>query len=332
MIRRDHKAAELHRLADLVRFRYGLAPQASEGARGLLERGRAIWEARAVLLAPIPGRSEPQLEQTIRTDLLDIITVLADLRVRLAPAAEAAQARGESLAQLDEAAAVLGSGPALERLRRALGQAPGRTAAAGTPARSPREPRTAWEHCDLGCAYLREGEPARAAQQFQRAIDLQPRDFWPNFYQGLCAYRLGRFEDALTAFRVCISLAQNPAECYFNRALTYEALGRTEQALLDYTRALHCDEDLTGAALNRGILHYNAGRYPQAAADFGRALATASERELRGVIHYNRALVELACHDRPAALADLKAASDSGHAQARDLSNRLQLTRSNVDE
>ena len=39
-------------------------------------RGREIWEARGLLLGPIPGRREPELEQRIRTDLLDIITDL----------------------------------------------------------------------------------------------------------------------------------------------------------------------------------------------------------------------------------------------------------------
>ncbi len=331
VILRHRKAAELHELADLVRFRYGLAPQPSEVSRSLLERGRAIWEARTLLLAPIPGRSEPSLEQMIRTDLLDIITVRADLRVRLAPAADAARVRGEALAELDEAAAMLGSGPALQRVRRALGKTLGRTAPSEATETVSREPRTAWEHCDLGCAFLREGEHALAARQFQQAIDLQPRDFWPNFYQGLCSYKLGRFEDALTAFRVCIALAQNPAECYFNRALTYEALGRTDQALLDYTRALHCDDHLTGAALNRGILRYKAGRYSEAKADFGRALATASGRELRGLIQYNRALVELASNNRSAALAALEIAKDSGHAPARDLYDRLEVTDKAVD-
>jgi tetratricopeptide (TPR) repeat protein len=322
-ILRDRKADELHQLADLVRFRYGLAPQLSEASRSLLERGRAIWEARTLLLAPILGRSEPGLEQAIRTDLLDIITVWADLRVRLAPAAEAVAARGEALAQLDEAAAVLGSGPALERLRRALGKELGRTTAAAATATASLEPRTAWEHCDLGCAYLREGEHALAARQFQQAVDLEPRDFWPNSYQGLCSYKLGRFEEALTAFRVCIALARDPAECYFNRALTYEALGRNDQALLDYTRAIHCDGRLTGAALNRGILHYKAGRYSEAAADFDRALAMASGCEIRGLIQYNRALMELARSNRPAARAALAIATDCGHAQARELYNRL---------
>jgi serine/threonine protein kinase/tetratricopeptide (TPR) repeat protein len=332
VILRDRKAAELHQLADMVRYQYGLAPRPSEASRSLLDRGRAIWEARTLLLAPIPGRSEPDLERMIRTDLLDIIAVWADLRVRLAPAAEAAAARGEALARLDEAAAVLGPGPALERLRRALCGELGRTTASAATATSLPEPKTAWEHCDLGCAYLREGEDALAARQFDQAVDLEPRSFWPNFYQGICSYRLRRFEEALTAFRVCIALAPDPAECYFNRALTYEALGRDHQAVLDYNRALRSDGRLTGAALNRGILHYKAGCYPEAAADFDRALATTSGRELRGLIQYNRALVELARNHRAAALTALEIATDCGHARARELYNRIEHDRSGSEK
>ena len=324
LVVRDRKAAELHRHADLVRFRYGLAPKPSEEANTLLNRGREIWAARSLLLTPVPGRRQPEVEQTIRTDLLDIITIWADVRVRLAPPAEAAEARRDALAQLDDAAALLGSAPALERLRRAYGKALGRPIASDGAASLSLEPRTAWEHCDLGRAYLRGAEYARAAEHFEQAVDLRPRDFWPNFYQGLCAYKLGRFEEALNAFRVCIALADNPAECYFNRALVYESLGRSEEALRDYTRALQCDAQLTGAALNRGILHYTRGHYSEASADLGRALATASGREARGVIHYNRALVEIACKERPEALSDLKAARDCGNAQARELYDRLE--------
>ncbi len=174
------------------------------------------------------------------------------------------------------------------------------------------EPRTAWEHCDLGRSYLRSGDFARAAEQFRIALDLRPQDFWTNFDEGLCAYHLGRFDEAVNAFRVCIALDWKSAECYFNRALAHEALGHAEQALRDYTWALGLNEKFTEAALNRGILHYGAGRYAEAAADLDRALENASGREILGVIHYNRALVELARGDRPAALASLGVAQAWG--------------------
>ena len=196
----------------------------------------------------------------------------------------------------------------------------------GWPPRTgpPREPRSAWEHCDLGRSYLRSGDLARADEQFRLALELRPQDFWPNFYQGLCAYRLGRYEDATNAFRVCIALAPETAECYFNRARAREALGQADPAIRDYTRALQLDRTLTDAALNRGILHAAHGRYAEATADLDRALASASGRETRGVIHYNRALIDLARRDRSMALTHLKLSEGFGHEGARLLRNRLE--------
>ncbi len=320
LVLRDWKAAELHHLADLIRFRYNLAPKPSEEAWSLIRRGRAIWAARGLLTQSIDDRREPEVERSIRTDLLDFVTVWADLRVRLAPEGEADEARREALHWLAEAEALLGPSPALDRVRRAYAEALG---LAGSSPISTMTPQSAWEHCDLGRSYLRSGNLARAADEFQLALDLRPQDFWPNFYQGLCAYHLGRFEDAINAFRVCIALAPETAECYFNRALAHEALGHTTQALCDYTRALQLDRTLTDAAINRGILYYMKGRYADAATDLEQALATATGREALGVIHYNRALVNLARGDRPAALSNLEAAVNYGHEDAHNLYKRL---------
>jgi serine/threonine protein kinase/Tfp pilus assembly protein PilF len=241
-VQRNEKAAELHRLADLIRFRYGLAPKPSDEATALLRRGRGIWDARALLVEPRaahPGDGE--IDRTIRTDLLDFVTVWADLRVRLAPEAEADNARREALTWLDEAITILGPGPAVVRLRTALAQALGMAVPADGPV---SEPESAWEHCDLGRSYLRSGDLVRAAAEFQTALEIRPQDFWPNFYQGLCVYQLGRFEDAIDAFRVCIALAPETAECYYNRALAYEAAGDKARALRDYTRALDLDRSM----------------------------------------------------------------------------------------
>jgi serine/threonine protein kinase/Flp pilus assembly protein TadD len=328
-VKRDRQAAELHQIAELIRFQTALAPQPTEEAWSLIDRGRRIWESRRVLTRPLagsgqgqgPGQAQEEIEPAIRTDLLDVVTVCADLRVRLAPPGELEPARREALQWTGEAVALLGSSPSIERLRRAYREALGES---GTVADPLPVPRTAWEHCDLGRSYLRSGDLAAAAEQFQEALDLRPQDFWPNFYQGVCAYRLGRFDDAIDAFRVCIALAPERAECYFNRGLAHEALGQTARALGNYNHALQFDRRLTAAALNRGLLHHAAGRELEAAADLDRALATASDRETRGVIQYNRALIDLARGDRPAARSSLKAAVGAGSEKARDLLERLQ--------
>ena len=320
LARRDGEAAELHRLADLVRFRYGIDPPPPDEARSLVERGRAIWRARGTLARAPAGRWEPDVEQALRADLLDFALVWADLRVRSAPPGEAAAARAEALRVLDEAEAQLGPSPALRRDRRKLA---GATEPA-TPAADPGPgARTAWEHYDLGRSYLRSGEVAAAAEQFRLGIDLRPQDFWLNFYQALCAYTLGRHDEAVNAFRVCIALAPQAAECYYNRALALAALGRVDDAIADYSRALRQDPAFTEALLNRGILHYQSRRLPDAAADLRRALDQATEPALRGTIHFNLALVDLARGDRGSALASLGAAIRCGHAEARKLHRSL---------
>ncbi len=71
----------------------------------------------SVPLAGSAGANGLAIEPPPITDLLDIITVWADLSVRLAPASTVDEARVMALAELDHAALVLGRGPALDRLQ-----------------------------------------------------------------------------------------------------------------------------------------------------------------------------------------------------------------------
>ena len=320
LARRGQKAAALHDLAELIRFRHGIDLPAVEEARALVQNIRAIWKERDLLLAPKSGALDPKTDHVIRTDLLDLAIAWAELRVGLAPPAEADAARRDALLLLDQANTSCGPSPRLDRLRRSLAGAPG-------PARSAdlQDPLTlsALDHYDLGRSYLRARRFQQAALEFRCVLDQRPQDFWPNFYQGLCAYRLGQFHDALAAFQTCIALAPHAAECYYNRARVAEALGRGDQAVRDYSRSLELDPSLTSALLNRGILAYKNGRHDDAIADFRQALSAASDAPTTGRIHYNLALVYFARGDRARALASAQEALGRGHDAARELSDRL---------
>jgi tetratricopeptide (TPR) repeat protein len=318
---REEKTAELHRLAELVRFRYGLAPPPAEEGQALLRLGQAIWQARDTFARPLSHHQPSGSDRTVQTDLMDLVVVWADLRVRFAPAGEVAEARSEALEVLDEAEALLGPSPSLQRDRRAYAVALGLS---DSSLPSSVEPQSAWEHYDLGRSYLRSGELGRAAEQFQLGIDLRPQDFWLNFYQGLCAYRLGRFDPAVNAFRVCIALAPETTECYYNRALAYQSLGCLDEALADYDRALSLNAMLTDAALNRGIIHYRQGRHADAVADLELARSTTSNRAALGKLHYNLALVHQARGDKKAAVAHVQAALAFGNPDAQELGRRLE--------
>ncbi|WP_406694126.1 serine/threonine-protein kinase [Singulisphaera sp. Ch08] len=321
LAQRGEMTSELRRLVELVRFRYGVDPPPAHEARSLIHRGRDVWRVRdTLLLRPVAGGHDPEVERGIRADLLDFVLFWVDLTVRSAPPESRSEARREARMVLDEASRRLGPSPALDRDRAAYDH----DSDNDDRLRVSRSiPQSAWEHYDLGRSFLRSGELTDAASQFQAGLDLRPQDFWLNFYDGLCAYRLGRFDDSVNAFRVCVALAPESAECFHNRALALSSLDRNEQAIVDYSRALRLDPALTGAALNRGILQYRAGRLEAAATDLKQALVTAVDRSHRGVIHYNLAIVDLASQNRSSALRNLAAASSFGHAEARRLQTSL---------
>jgi tetratricopeptide (TPR) repeat protein len=320
LARRGQMAEELHALADLVRFRHGIELPARDDAQSLLRACRAIWERRR-LLVPVGGGSlDAESERRIRTDLLELAAVWADLRMRLASPEGTPEARREVLAMLTEAETSFGRSLALDVRRERLLADPGR--AASRPDVS-HAPRTAWEHYDLGRYDLRLGRFEEAAGEFREALARRPEDFWSNFYEGLCAFRLGRFEDSVAAFSACVALEPGEAICHYNRALAFDAQGRADDAYRDYTRTIELDPDLAPARLNRGILAYKGGRPLDAIRDYEAALGARVDRETSGRIHYNLALARLARGDRASALESAERAVGLGCEEAKGLRETL---------
>jgi serine/threonine protein kinase/Flp pilus assembly protein TadD len=321
------ETSNLHDVAEIVRFRYGMMPAVGEEARSVLQTIEDVWKETDFQDELRQGSLDAKAEQSIRNDLLELAIVRADLTARLASGSEARQARHEAMAILDRAERITGPSSALDRERRRHAQA------MGLPI-SNREldlpPQSAWEHYSLGRHLLRDGSIRQAAEQFQKALELEPQDFWPNFYQGLCAYELGQSEDAVSAFRTCIALAPSTGEgapttarCYYNRGRALDALGRTGPAFKDYTRALELDRSLTDAALNRGLLAYKARRFDDAIVSFHLALGTGPGVETAGRIHYSLALAYLAKGDWPAARASADNAASCGYKELDALRSRL---------
>ena len=298
-------ARELHDLADLIRFHYGIDLPPPEEAEHLIRQCRSVWEQRDRLIPAGGAPAGPGWEQRVKTDLLELAAVWADLRLRLAPPSGVDEARRDALNVLDEANASFGPSLALD-LRRAR-RSPRRSGRTSRPVPRPA-PRTAWEHYDLGRYYLRAGRFELAAPEFRQTLDLRPHDFWSNFDQGLCTFRLRKFEDAVAAFTACIALMPHSAICHYNRALAYDAQGRADDAYHDYTGAIARDPLLASALLNRGILSYKGGKSREAIADFEQALGARPDRETLGRLRYNLALAQLAQEDRATALVNAEEA------------------------
>ena len=322
--RRGEDAETLHHLAERVRFEYGIDPPAPAESEALFRDISAIWARRHQLLSPVATGHDSPPDQQIRTDLLELVAVWAELRIRLTPRDQLRDSRDEILQLLDEAQTTCGPSFTFDRLRLTLAGQPGRTDLTRQPG---PVPRPASEHYDRGRSELRSGEFDTASEEFRLALDQRPQDFWTNFYEGHCAYRLRRYSDAFASFSVCIALDPQSAPSYFNRALASEASGRADLAFRDYTHALGLDARLTKALLNRGILSYKSGRYPDAIADFRRALNTASDPDTLGRVHYNLALTYLARGNRASARAHAEKAAANGNDDARRLHDQLRRER-----
>lgn len=315
---RSRLGEELHALADRVRFRYGIDLPAQAEGKTLLRLCGTVWANRNTLLGEGP-QLDREAERRIRTDLVELAAIRADLLVHLAPSDEAPSARRESLRILGEAERTCGPSFALEARRERISGPVERR----TDAEEDLAPPSAWEHYERGRYHLRAGRLEEAAEHFRRTLESRPQDFWPNFYHGLCSFRLGRFEDAAADFRACIVLDPDAAICHYNRALAFEALGRIDEASRGYTRAIELDPGLAAARLNRGILFYKGGRHPEATIDFRAGLDSNPERQLAGRLHFNLALAQLAQDDRPSARANAEKAVELGCQEAVPLSDEL---------
>ena len=292
---RAQAAEDLHPLAERLRFFAGAESHTAAELKTMGEECRTAWEARGLLADRAAAPLDPDTEEQVQADLLDLALLWSDLDRQAGPAV---------LAECEE---LLGPRPALTRER------PGRE---GQPARTP------WEHVALGRGLLRSGDLERAAEELGRAADLRPQDFWARFYGGVCAHRRQQFAEAVNSFGVAIALAPTCAECYYNRALAHAALGDNVRALNDYDRALTLAPRLAAAELNRGVLHYQEGQYSLALADLERALRDGAQP---AAAHYNLALVHLALREETAARRHLEQvlADNSAHTDARALLERL---------
>jgi serine/threonine protein kinase/Tfp pilus assembly protein PilF len=319
---------ELHLYTERARPLYGAANLPKAQAREVQQHCRTFWLQRDQILQQLGQQLTPEQEQQVRRDLLDLVILMENLAIRLAPAGEGRRSRQEALRSLEEAEALLGPSCVLCRERQAHAHALGMKDLAETAGRQAANspPQSAWEHLALGLVHYRAEDYQQASAEMEKAVKSEPDSLWANYYRGSCAYHQSQYEDAETAFSVCVALAPQSAWCYLNRGLAHAALGRVDQALADYDHALHLDHTLAAAAFARGVLCYQQQRHPEALVDLQLALDLGMSPASVG---YHRALVHLARKDPAAARESLRWAlqHDPHHEQTKLLLDQLRGSR-----
>jgi serine/threonine protein kinase/Flp pilus assembly protein TadD len=313
-------ANDLHEVVEDLRF-FATAEKYPGAELGRLDvRCRKIWDRRHQLVTITRLVPDPDLEERVHTDLIDLAVIWSDLHRQVADHRTSPELVDEGKQILAEAEQLIGGSKAVNRQRALLNGGPITTTQPNDKSASakPASATAAWEYVILGRSLLRHGDLDQAANELQKAIELRPQDPWANFYKGVCDFRRKHYSEAVQSFSIAIALTPDSAECYYNRGLARAGAGQNAAALHDYDKALELKPALGAAALNRGSLHYQDGRYANARDDIEYALGHGADP---AAAHYNLALVFLATKQDQLAKNELEQVLrfDSTHVEAQNL-------------
>ena len=310
----------MHHFADLVRLRHGFTPPKGEEGWKFIHDGRAMWEERDRLLNSEAGSLDPEIEQRIRTDLLELAVVWADLRVRLASKADVDQARREAILVLDQAEASCGPSPSLNRERRAYARAwdsPSHLLAL-IPRLGPPGSTMTWDGLTSAQDWFR-----RRPRSFGARSSLSLKTSGPTSTRATARMIWDSSRMPRPPFAPASRSRPRPPGVTMTGRGPRRSWGRSSKP------------SMITAAPSSWILHWppqrSTGEFSltrpaglkMPSLIFSGKLRAGPDPETVGRIHYNLALAHLARGDRKAALASAEEAVTSGYQKARDFRDGL---------
>ena len=316
--RRGRLADAVHDLTEQLRYLDGNDNVSVATLRQLDGACAKLWNVRGKL-APLATADANSAERTVFcADLTDLVISWAALRTKLDSSLGVGSMRHDVVQLLNDAKSLCGPSFAIDlaRLEYSDDRPSDIVSAAAKRARSSQD------HYALGRYLFRSGMYREAAEEFERAAELEPGLLWPYFHLTLCAFRLDDFERALRAAHLCVALAPRSAPCFYNRALCQQMLGQSDKSLRDLDRAIQLDPGLSVAWLRRGTIQRESHDFAAAMAEFRSALEHGA---LPAEVHYQMALVELDRENREAALECVRRSlnDDATYSPALALEKRL---------
>ena len=143
-----------------------------------------------------------------------------------------------------------------------------------------REPRNLEASLGLGRAYFRCGQPAQAAESFERALQLQPGN--PDIVEwlGKSYLRAREPQKVLELFRHEDSLASRYVWVHLLLARAFDAQDKLDEAKGELERALAIDPHCRGAHFGLGFIAWTTRDLETAEREFRRELALDSREDL----------------------------------------------------
>ena len=247
-------------------------PARSRGSqRGSSIKVRVSGEARGSLKLQDSDVSHPVPDETVTRDMLEILSLWTDLRVRLAPAAKRDAAKQESARDPRP-----GAKPNSARLP-SFSQPRKPALTTLTTRAAPAQPQAPHRTTTNSAGRFSEAEITSTRPSISGSgLELRPQDFWLNFYEGLCKYRTGKFEEAVHAFHICIVLSPDTAECYLQSRARQPGTWQPLQGPARLRPGAQAQPESRQRCHESGRFLYRQGHLNEATASLEQAIGTAS--------------------------------------------------------
>jgi tetratricopeptide (TPR) repeat protein len=139
-------------------------------------------------------------------------------------------------------------------------------------------PRSSGAHNDLGVAFATKGDFARAAQEFQTAVECDPNSGDARVNYGHVLFMAGKFPEAEAQFQAALKIEPDDPQAHKVYASLLEQKGRNAAALYHLQTGLLFKPDFD-TCMDAASLEYRTGHPLQAVAYFQRALAFKADPE-----------------------------------------------------
>jgi tetratricopeptide (TPR) repeat protein len=137
-----------------------------------------------------------------------------------------------------------------------------------------KSPRTGRIYNNLGEAYHKKGQIAKALESYYQAIRVSPAsslDAYGNI--GSIYVSIGEYEKAVQIFSQLLMIDQNDAMTYASRGHAYHQQGSYESAIQDFSKSLLLSPRQSTVYLYRGLSYEKRGNSSAADQDFRSACA-----------------------------------------------------------
>ena len=131
---------------------------------------------------------------------------------------------------------------------------------------------TAEDHFYLGLRFQQQGNPKKAIDHYNKAIELNPQDAEAYHNRGIAKADSGDYQGAFADFDKAIELNPKDADAYQNRGVAKADSGDHQGALADYNKAIELNPQYVKAYYNRGIAKGASGDYQGAITDYNKAI------------------------------------------------------------